>query len=286
MEAILSDNCYGKSLVRVLKLQRDKQQHDFTEITVEVLLRGSGMEKAYLADDNSRVVPTDTVKQTVYFLAYNNPIDPIEKFGVVVGKHFLSTYSWVTQVDIEIQQGFWARMTPGGKPSDYGFVPALSGKRVARIVATRSAITVSGGVQDFKLLKTTGSGFTGFNKCALTVLPEAKDRMMLTSATVNWRYEKEPSCYNATFNRIKDIIQDKFCDHYSPSLQFTQHRIGQEIMARVPEISEIKLIMPNIHNWTYDLSRFGIKNENVVMQPADEPRGNIQATLVRTRPRL
>jgi len=58
------------------------------------------------------------------------------------------------------------------------------------------------------------------------------------------------------------------------------------VIARVPEVSEINLKLPNIHNWQYDLSRFGVKNDNVVMQPATEPHGNIQGTLVRARPRI
>jgi len=222
--AVLTDNCYGKSKVRVLKLQREKPQHDFVDLDVEVLLRGSGMEKAYLSDDNSRIIPTDTVKQTVYFLAAKHPLDPIEKFAVVIGKHFLTNYSWVSDVHVQIFQNLWQRMAPFGKPLDQGFVQQ-PGKRVARVHATRSAITVHAGVQDLILLKTGGSGFVGFNKDSLTILPEASDRMMSTNATVTWRYEREPACYNTTFQTIRDTLFEKFTDHYSPSLQFTLHRM-------------------------------------------------------------
>lgn len=226
--AVLTDNCYGKSKVRVLKLQRETPQHDFVDLDVEVLLRGNGMENAYYSEDNSRIVPTDTVKQTVYYLASKHPLSPIEKFGVIIGKHFLAKYSWVSDVHVQILQNLWQRMTPFGKPSSQGFVQ-MPGKRVARVHATRSAITVHAGIQDLVLLKTGGSGFVGFNKCDLTILPEAGDRMMTTNATVTWRYEREPADYNATFDNIRDILLEKFTDHYSPSLQFTLHRMVCEL---------------------------------------------------------
>src|SRR6266700_2335633 len=71
---------YGKSRVRLVKLSRDGDHHDIRELTVQILLEGD-FETSYSAGDNSRVLPTDTMKNTVYALAKREGLSTIESFG-------------------------------------------------------------------------------------------------------------------------------------------------------------------------------------------------------------
>jgi urate oxidase len=224
---VMTANSYGKSRVRVLKLKHGTTD-DFADITVQCLLQGDGLEKAYLSADNSRIVPTDTVRQTIYILANQHPIDPIEQFAITVGKHFLEMYSWIHRADIKIEQHSWDRMQIGGAPSKQGFVKGASARRLARVAATRTSVEVRGGIEDLVLLKTGGSGFVGFNKCKHTALPEVKERMMVSAATVSWAYSagKQPACWNKAYEAARAALLERFQDHYSPSVQYTLYRMA------------------------------------------------------------
>ena len=79
-EFTLTDTAYGKSQVRLVKIERGIERHDVRDITVTIRLEG-GFDAAYLAGDNSRVLPTDTMKNTVYALAAGEPLGAIERFG-------------------------------------------------------------------------------------------------------------------------------------------------------------------------------------------------------------
>ena len=57
------------------------------QLNVQVLLEGDDMESAFLDGDNSKVVPTDTCKNTVYCVANQHEFTSIEEFGVILGKH-------------------------------------------------------------------------------------------------------------------------------------------------------------------------------------------------------
>ena len=61
----LAENSYGKSSVRVKKVKRDGALHTVKEWKVEVLLYGD-FETCFTTGDNSAILPTDTMKNTVY----------------------------------------------------------------------------------------------------------------------------------------------------------------------------------------------------------------------------
>ena len=64
----LATNRYGKSGVRLMRVTRHETHHDLDEWTVQVLLSGD-FESAHTVGDNSKILPTDTMKNTVYFIA-------------------------------------------------------------------------------------------------------------------------------------------------------------------------------------------------------------------------
>jgi len=72
-----------------------------------------------------------------------------------------------------------------------------------------------------------------------------------------------------------------FAATYSASVQDSLFRMGEAVLAAVPEIGEISLAMPNIHYHPIDLSAFGQDAANRLFLPTDEPHGDIEATLRR-----
>jgi len=58
--------------------------------------------------------------------------------------------------------------------------------------------------------------------------------------------------------------------------------MGEGVLNDVSQVSEIELIMPNIHCLLVDLSRFGEDNPNEIFVPTDEPHGYIEARMRRS----
>ena len=80
MSIVLSQAGYGKSEIRLVKVSRRAGGHDLRDLTVDVGLEGD-FDAAYIAGDNTGLLATDTMRNTVYAIAKQYPIDPIESFG-------------------------------------------------------------------------------------------------------------------------------------------------------------------------------------------------------------
>jgi urate oxidase len=68
MPAVLTHDTYGKAQVRLTRVNRQAGRHDLKELCVAVQLQGD-FAASYTDGDNSRVIPTDTMKNIVYALA-------------------------------------------------------------------------------------------------------------------------------------------------------------------------------------------------------------------------
>lgn len=59
---------YGKNMVKVLVIRRQGSHHEIIELKADVELTLK-TRKDYLVGDNSDIIPTDTIKNTVHALA-------------------------------------------------------------------------------------------------------------------------------------------------------------------------------------------------------------------------
>jgi urate oxidase len=65
----------------------------------------------------------------------------------------------------------------------------------------------------------------------------------------------------------------------SLALQQTLYEMGRAVLEAYPLITEIRLAAPNRHHFVYNLSPFGLENDNEVFNADDRPYGFIQATV-------
>src|SRR5262249_41316482 len=112
---------YGKARVRVVKILREGTLHTIKDISVAALLEGD-FASSYTEGDNSRVVPTDTVKNTINILAKQHLGEEIEPFAVLLGDHFLKRYPQVQLAEIDIAERDWGRMTIDGTSHPHSFL--------------------------------------------------------------------------------------------------------------------------------------------------------------------
>ena len=276
----LLNHHYGKAKVRVMKVIRAGTRHALKELSVSVMLKGE-FDASYTRADNRLVVPTDSMKNTVYVLAKDELGEENETFGLAVGEHFLQTYSQIREVVISLSERTWDRMSLAGQPHPHSFLQNSPAQPTCRLVCSRTGLSVESGIEDLLLLKTTGSGFEGYVKDKYTTLPETRDRILATKLKAVWSYAQTPSSYSCTNKKILEAMLAVFADTYSPSVQVTLFQMGEAALKIAPEVSEIRLAMPNKHCLLVNLAPFGLKNENEVFVPTDEPHGQIEGTVTR-----
>jgi urate oxidase len=271
---------YGKARVRVVKILRGQDRQSIVEIEVAAMLEGD-FESSYTAGDNTKVVPTDTIKNTINILAKEKLGEEIEPFAIALGKHFLDRYQQVASAKIDISERDWRRMEIDGKPHPHSFVAGNDARMFTCVVCKRESQTVESGVRDLVILKSTGSGFENYPKDEFTTLAETSDRILATSLRTTWSYGKTPANYRDRNAKIISAMLRVFANTYSPSAQTTLFEMGSAALDVCPEISRIELAMPNKHYLLVDLSRFNRENKNEVFTPTDEPHGQIEAIVTR-----
>ncbi len=277
----LGQNKYGKSRVRVVKVKRHPGHHDVRDWTVEILLEGD-FESCFIDGDNSKILATDTMKNTVYSLARSSTAECMEEFGKELVAFLLERNPQVSVARAGISEKTWEHLSMHESTHPTTFVQLSGECQTAEVIANRSdAPTVRSGLENLVILKTAGSEFVGFIKDSLTTLPESTDRLFATALKARWNYLSPTVPFGALRCKIRETLLRVFAAHKSKSVQHTLYAMGEGVLADVREIADIELTMPNKHCLLADLSRFGQDNPNEIFVPIDEPHGYIEAHLRR-----
>jgi urate oxidase len=278
MRITLGQNNYGKSHVRMLRLSRQERHHEIKELTLDISFEGD-FDQAHIVGDNSKILATDTIKNTVYVLAKQYPPEPIEEFAEHLIDHFLTYNPQVSRVKISSTEHPWNRIAIGGKPHSTSFLRGGNERRTAMVTATREQTRFTAGIEDLAVIKTTGSAFEEFLRDPYTTLKETKDRILMTNVRAEWQYAAEEIAYSPIWHGVRQALIETFADHDSRSVQHTLYAMGEAVLKSFESISEIRLAMPNKHYNLADLKPFGLENNNEIFVPTEEPHGMIEATL-------
>jgi urate oxidase len=277
---MLRDTAYGKSRVRLVQLTRRTDRHELCDLTVAIRFQGD-YDASYTAGDNSAVLPTDTMKNTVYALAAAERVRDAESFGLRLARHFIDRNPRLERVRIDLTEHAWGRVANAGREYGQAFVRQGPDTRTAAIEADRRQTTVDAGVADLVILKSADSAFAGFPRDEFTTLPETQDRLFATSLTATWRYRDTEVSFDTAWQAARRTLLETFAEHRSASVQHTLHAMGQAVIDHVEDVASIHLVMPNKHHLPVDLSRFGLENRNEIFVPTDEPHGLIEGTVTR-----
>ena len=277
----LIKNRYGKGRVRVMRVHRDGDRHEVSQLNVKAMIEGD-FAGAYIDGDNSTSVSTDTIKNVVNIIARENTALCTEEFCQVLAKKYLDTYPQIASVALTVHETKWSRLSFGGKPHPHSFVLDSNGKPTVEVSSVRGGATaMSSGIDGFAFLKSTQSGWENYVKDPYTTIPPTADRICATSMVASWKWSGKPANYPATNAKILDTMLEVFSMTYSKSVQDSLYRMGEAALAAVPEIAEISMACPNMHFILMNLSAFGLDNNNDVFLPTDEPHGQIECTVGR-----
>ena len=269
-------NRYGKSRVRLVKVRRPPHgaPHELADLTIDVQLEGA-FDAVYVDGDNGPCIATDTMKNTVYALARQDPVAHVEAFASRLADHFIAKPA-VARARITAVEHRWARLAA----SPHAFV--LPGGEQWTAVVTRDArsLSIVAGLANLVVLKTADSAFAGFPREQFTTLPETDDRILATSVTASWSYRAGMIAF-AVRERIRAALVETFAAHDSQSVQHTLYAMAGAALAACPDAIEITLALPNRHHLLVDLQPFGLDNPNEIFVATDQPFGLIEATVRR-----
>ncbi len=276
----LIKNRYGKGRVRVMRIHRDGDRHEVSQLNIKAMIEGD-FARAYTDGDNSTSVSTDTIKNVVNVVARENTGLSTEEFCQVLTKKYLDLYPQVTSVSVTAHETKWSRLSFDGKPHPHSFELDSNGKPFVEVSASREGSTLMSGIDSFTFMKSTQSGWANFYIDAYSTIQPTNDRMCATSMVASWKWSAEPASYAATNSKVLNTLLEVFATTYSASVQDSLYRMGEAALDAVPEIFEISMACPNIHYIPMNLSAFGLDNNNDVFLPTDEPHGQIECTVGR-----
>ncbi|KAH8691217.1 urate oxidase UaZ [Talaromyces proteolyticus] len=287
---------YGKDNVRVCKVHRDEKTgvQTVTEMTVCCLLEGD-IDVSYTKADNSVVVATDSIKNTIFILAKQNPVTPPELFGSIIGTHFIEKYKHIHVAHVNIITHRWTRLAVDGKPHPHSFLRDGAETRNVQVDVTEGkGIEIASSISGLHVLKSTGSEFWGFVRDEYTTLPEVWDRILSTEVDATWKWKLFSSLsevkvdtarFDHAWSAARKITLDFFAKENSASVQAVMYNMAEKILEVVPQVESVDYALPNKHYFEVDLKwHKGLKNtgkDAEVYAPQSGPNGLIKCTVTR-----
>uniref|UniRef100_A0A8C2C4J1 Uricase n=1 Tax=Cyprinus carpio TaxID=7962 RepID=A0A8C2C4J1_CYPCA len=238
---------YRKNAVKVLHIRREVIHHYITELIADIQLTLK-THKDYLTGDNSDIIPTDTIKNTVHALAtLKGFLFTIEGFAMDICKHFLTAFNHVTRGRVNTDEVPWKRLEKNGVEHTHASIHCPEAWQFCEVEQHLSMTpVVHNGIKDMKVLKTTLSGFESSYGTIFTTLKDAKDRFFCTSVYARWK-------------TVKDTIIQKFAGPYDHGEYF-----------------------PSVQKTLYERSSgIGLSNKDEGYNSFDNPSGNITGTVCR-----
>lgn len=299
--AMLGPNSYGKSLVRMMKVSRRGAVHTVREICVDIALEGD-FEAVHTHGDNRKCLPTDTMKNTVYALGKDHPLETIESFALHLARHFVNRHDQVKAARVRITQTPWDRLVVEGKrggrptPHPHCFSRGTQERQTCEVTVRRGRVSddshVHSGLERLVILKSANSAFSGFPKDEFTTLPETRDRIFCTSVSARWSCVpsgrgplrgtgKGGLDFAGNRTAIRRALVEAFAAHKSESVQQTLYAMGAAALRACRDVDRIQLSLPNRHCLLVNLAPFGMTNDNEIFVPTDEPHGLIEAMVER-----
>ncbi len=216
---------YGKDRVRVMRVSRQPDHYEVRELSVRAMVLGD-FDEAFTEANNATSVATDTVKNVINIVAYENLDAGTESFCAAVAHKLLDSYTSVESATVTAHETKWTRMTVEGKPHPHSFLLDSNGKPFARVVATRDGMKMESGVAGFTFLKCTESGWENYIHDQFTTIPETHDRLLATAMDVSWKWADAPTDYTVANAAILSTLMNVFATTYSASVQDSLYRMG------------------------------------------------------------
>lgn len=146
-------------------------------------------------------------------------------------------------------------MSIDGKPHPHSFFRDGAETRDVDATVTKKSIELRSAINGLLVLKSTGSQFHGFLVDEYTTLKPTTDRILSTEVSAGWKWtfndmsavEAATPKFNKAWEDARNITMKNFAEEDSPSVQNTMYKMCEQILAAVPEVTEVDYSLPNKH---------------------------------------
>ena len=231
--------------------------------SIEVQVLGTAFLAAYTEGDNRLVVATDTMKNFIQRESLAFAGSTLEQWLLFIGRRFLETYPHMERLRVlGTEIPFEPALVPAGDGDGFRASAVLFQRQHADRSNARLELerTSDGGVrlselaagrEGLQLMKVSGSSFADFARDQYTTLPERRDRPLYVYIDAAWRYASpeagaadDVSGYVAG-EQVADLLKAVFERFVSLSIQHLLHEMGQALLERYPQLSEISFEAQN-----------------------------------------
>jgi len=264
--------------------------------SIEVQVLGTAFMAAYTEGDNRLVVATDTMKNFIHreSLAFDGAT--LEEWLFFIGRRFLETYPHMERLRVSgVEVPFEPALVPslagdGFEASEALFAREHGDRSTAWAELKRAGgdirlADLGCGRSGLQLIKVKGSAFTDFARDDYTTLPERRDRPLYIHIDVGWKYTRPESCVAAEHGdyvageQVADLCGAVFHRFVSLSIQHLVNEIGQAMLGRWPQLSEVSF---EAQNRLWDLSVTSEQDDRIkVYADPRPPYGRIGLVLRR-----
>jgi urate oxidase / 2-oxo-4-hydroxy-4-carboxy-5-ureidoimidazoline decarboxylase len=245
-------NYYGKGDVVVYRLNRDGNTplgcSPVFGANVLMLLYGDAFWPTYATGDNTNLVATDSMKNFIQRETLNFPGYDLEAFCFFLAEKFMKTYPHTEGIQVSASEIPYAGLGAAG----VAFRPTGFDRNVACIELHREGeilrcLDARSGIAGFKLLRLGGSAFTGFLRDEYTTLPDIQNRPLHMWLDLEWVYhtDKDAFTQGEATKHVRRIVHEVFQTFESGSIQQVIFKMGNQILAEIKSISEVRLEAEN-----------------------------------------
>jgi len=225
-------NYYGKGDVIAYRLNPG-----YFGASVTMLLYGASFWSTYTTGDNTGLIATDSMKNFIQRETANFTGHELEAYCRFLAEKFLAKYPQTEGIQVA------AREIPYSWIGGEGYMPAGPERAAASIEMRQGGEVIEqrSGIHGFKLLRLSGSAFTGFVRDEYTTLPEMTDRPLYMWLDVEWTGAAGQSLAAG----VRSLVRDVFLSFESGSIQQIIYKIGCRMLADFSVISEVRLEADN-----------------------------------------
>jgi urate oxidase len=280
--ALIHSSSYGESQLRLLRIIRRGDRDDPQDLTIALRFEGD-FAPAFREGNAAGVLPGEALKNLVYKVAREERHPAIETLGLALCDRVLRQHAQIGRARVDISEQPWARVDAGGKAQGQAFTPIAQERRTTAIVSNGTRTSVSSGIQDLALMRTSGLAPRRTAPDADDGSADGVQRLLIATLSLTWSYAEGDIAFAPYRQGIRAAVVETFAWHASRSVPHTLYAIGDVILASYQEISAVTLALKERPYRPADLLELSL-DADALFVAYDEPLGIVEVTVEREPP--
>jgi urate oxidase len=268
---------YGESRLRLLRILRHGDRHDPKDVTIGLRFEGDFAD-AFRHGEAGGLPPGEAVKNLVQRVAAEQDHADIEHLGLAICARIMDRHPTIGLTRVDVSEGHWARLEPGGKAQGQAFTPGGVERRTAAITSNGSQVAVSSGIDNLILLRTAGLGASARAAQQDDGTWDGVQGLLIATLTARWSYSSGDIAFRPYRQGVRGAIIETFAWHATRSVQHTLYAMAEVILATYQEISVVALTLQERPYRPVDLLEM---EHNDLFVARDEPVGIVEVTVER-----